>query len=125
MATKAKRREVYGPISRVRLRERRQSNGIIRALHLRLSGAREEIAQLKRDNAGLVEVCDKRVADLTAWVTRKMTEKDEELAKVKREYDALAHEWARDKAERVSLERVVVEQAKRIYNWPSVKKEGG
>ena len=114
MATKTKRREIYGPISRARAREQRRANGIIRALHLRLSGAREEIAQLKRDNAGLVEEADRRARA-----------KEEELAKVKREYDALAHEWARDKAERVSLERVVVEQAKRIYNWPSVKKEGG
>lgn len=115
MATKAKRREVYGPISRVRLRERRQSNGIIRALHLRLSGAREEIAQLKRDNAGLVEEADRRARA-----------KEEELAKVKREYDVEVRAGMNAAQEAVRLRAVVVEQAKALYHWPAlVKKEGG
>jgi uncharacterized coiled-coil DUF342 family protein len=96
----------------VRLRERRQASSLIRRLGATIQERNEEIAQLKRGNAGLVEEANRRVRS-----------KDEEITKVKQEYDELAHEWARDKAERVNLAHVVVEMSKRIYNWP--RKEGG
>jgi hypothetical protein len=111
VAAKTKRREVAGPISRVRLRERRQAKSVIRNLGLRLQEARVDLECVRREKVGLVEEADRRVRA-----------KEDEVAKVKREYDELAHEWARDKAERVNLAHVVVEMSKRIYNWP--RKEG-
>jgi hypothetical protein len=120
-AAKRKRREVHGPIQRTREWTGRRGVSVEQVTmtkeYLRLlTGLRETKAQLEVERKA--RELDSRNATIV------IATKDDEVAKLKREWDEQARELARKSAELHSLRRVVVAQARRIYDrWDTPFKE--